>query len=264
MRSIYGKLAMFMGEEQKTFFYGDLSVTPDCILDCKGENIPVEFKTIDPRATLLEPKPEHVYQVQTQMGILNALKQFPCKRAIISYTDASFLSETKEFEVTFDPSYFANAQKRARMILTAERMADVEPEGYIAGGQECRYCPFSNACGYQRRDVPGESGEVADPQFIAEIADLARQYKFAQSAVDVSEKQVRELQTQIKGRLQDKQLRRVVGNGVSVSWAQIRGREKVDVTGLRESAENAGIDVSPFVSMSEPTDRLTVTVKSSN
>jgi CRISPR/Cas system-associated exonuclease Cas4 (RecB family) len=261
MRLKYGHLAMFMGEEQKTFFYGDLSVTPDCILR-NGEYIPVEFKTIDPRANLLEPKPEHVYQVQMQMGILNALKQFPCKKAIISYTDASFLSETKEFEIEFEPAYFESAQKRARSILTAERMADVEPEGYIAGGKECQYCPFSNACGYQRRDVPDETGAVADPQFVAEISDLARQYKFAQSAVDLSEKQVRELQTQIKTRLQDKQLRRVVGNGVSVSWNSVKGREKIDTEGLRSEAVRCGIDLSQFISTGESTDRLTVTVKS--
>jgi hypothetical protein len=260
MRLKYGHLAMFMGEEQKTFFVGDLSVTPDCILR-NGEYIPVEFKSIDPRVTLLEPKPEHIYQVQMQMGILNAIKQFPCKKAIISYTDASFLSETKEFEVEFDPAYYDAAQKRARSILTAERMADVQPEGYIAGGKECQFCPFSNACGYQRRDVPGESGAIADPQFVAEISDLARQYKFAQTAVDVSEKQVRELQIQIKSRLQDKQLRRVVGNGVSVSWNSVKGREKVDTEGLRSEAIRYGIDVQQFVSIGDPTDRLTVTVK---
>jgi hypothetical protein len=260
MRRKYNHFAMFMGEEQKTFFDSYLSATPDCLLK-NGGHLLVEFKTIDPRVQLLEAKPEHVYQAQVQMGILNALGEYPVKKAIISYTDASFFSETKEFEIEFDEHYYEAAQRRAREILTSERMADVSPEGYIAGGQECRYCPFSNACGYQRHDVPVDNGAEADPQFVAEISDMARQYKFAQAAADMSEKQVRELSTQIKSRLQDKHLRRVVGNGVSVSWNQVKGREKLDTAGLREAAIGCGIDVQQFVSTSDPTDRLTVTVK---
>src|SRR3974390_508340 len=101
MRQKYNHLAMFMGEEQKTFFDTYLTPTPDCLLK-NGDLVLVEFKTIDPRVQLLEPKPEHVYQAQVQMGILNALGEYQVKKAIVSYTDASFFSETKEFELEFD------------------------------------------------------------------------------------------------------------------------------------------------------------------
>ena len=260
MRAKYNHLAMFMGEEQQTFFDGYLSATPDCLLRTNGNYLLVEFKTIDPRVQLTEAKPEHVYQAQMQLGIIHALGQYACDAAIISYTDASFLSETKEFEIKFDPDYYAAAQKRAHDILTAESMRDVAPEGWIAGGQECKYCPFSMACGVARKDVPDGDG-IADPQFVAEIAELAHKYKFMQSTVDMSEKQVRELQHEIKSRLQDKKLRRVVGDGVSVSWSSIKGREITDIKGLREAAQSVGIDLDLYTSVADPSDRLTVTVK---
>ena len=260
MRAKYSHLAMFMGEEQQTFFDGYLSATPDCLLRTNGNYLLVEFKTIDPRVQLTEAKPEHVYQAQMQLGIIHALGQYACDTAIISYTDASFLSETKEFEIKFDPDYYAAAQKRAHGILTAESMRDVAPEGWIAGGQECKYCPFSIACGRQRKDVPQDDG-VADPQFVAEIAEEAKKYLFLVRVRDGTEKQVRELQTEIKKRLQEKKLRRVVGHGVSVSWSSVKGREIIDGKGLREAAINAGIDVEPYVSMAEGSDRLTITTK---
>jgi hypothetical protein len=260
MRAKYNHLAMYMGEEQRTFYDGYLSATPDCLLRVNGHYMLVEFKTIDPRANLTEPKPEHVYQTQVQMGILNHIGEYKVDKAIISYTDASFLSETREFEILFDLNYYIVAKNRADKIMLGEKMTDFRPEGWIAGGKECQYCPFSVACGVQRKDVPIEDSK-ADPQFVAEISDLARQYKLAQFMVEKSETDVRQLQTDIKQRLQEKQIRRVVGNGVSVSWTQIKGRENTDVKGLREAAENAGIDLDQYTSIADPSDRLTVTVK---
>jgi CRISPR/Cas system-associated exonuclease Cas4 (RecB family) len=260
MRAKFNHLAMYMGEEQRTFHDGYLSATPDCLLHMNGHYVLVEFKTIDPRAQLVEAKPEHVYQTQVQMGVLNHTGQ-KVDKAIISYTDASFLSETKEFEITFDPDYYTAAKKRADKIMLGEKMTDFDPEGWIAGGRECQYCPFSVACGVQRKDVPANDKGIADPQFVAEISDLARQYKLAQHLVEKSETDVRQLQTDIKSRLQEKQIRRVVGNGVSVSWTQVKGRETTDVKGLREAAENAGIDLDQYTSVADPSDRLTVTVK---
>ena len=260
MRAKYNHLAMYMGDEQRTFHDGYLSATPDCLLHINGNYMLVEFKTIDPRVNLTEPKPEHVYQAQVQMGILNHIGEYKVDKAIISYTDASFLSETKEFEITFDPDYYNAAKIRADKIMLGEKMTDFDPEGWIAGGRECQHCQFSVACGVQRKDVPIEDSK-ADPQFVAEISDLARQYKLAQFMVEKAEIDARKIQTSIKQRLQEKQIRLVVGNGVSVSWTEVKGRETTDVKGLREAAENAGIDLDQYTSVADPSDRLTVTVK---
>ena len=79
--------------------------------------------------------------------------------------------------------------------------------------------------------------------------------------VEESEAMVRTLQTCIKTRLQEKRVRRVVGNGVSVSWAPVKARETTDVKALAAAAREAGIDVASFVSVGEPGDRLTITVQ---
>ena len=165
-------------------------------------------------------------------------------------------TQTTDFNPFAD---FAQSISRSRII--GKLLKFTKHGDWIAGGRECQHCPFSVACGVQRKDVPAENKNVADPQFVAEISDLARQYKLAQFMVEKSETDVRQLQTDIKSRLQEKQIRRVVGNGVSVSWAQVKGRETTDVKGLREAAENAGIDLDQYTSVADPSDRLTVTVK---
>src|SRR6516162_11184612 len=55
MRAKFNHLAMFMGEEQRTFFDGYLSATPDCLLRLNGKLLNstavyllIEIKTIDP------------------------------------------------------------------------------------------------------------------------------------------------------------------------------------------------------------------------
>ena len=56
------------------------------------------------------------------------------------------------------------------MIMTATEPP--APEGWIAGGAECRYCPFTIACGVERRNLPFQDNDV-DPQFAAEMKDAA-------------------------------------------------------------------------------------------
>jgi hypothetical protein len=260
LRKRYGSKALLLGPAQQTFVDGYCSATPDCLLDLEPPVV-VEFKSIDPRVALVEPKPEHVYQAQMQMGILRARTQYQPSTAIISYTDASFLNETKEFEVAFDERMYEAGKTRAARVMTAESIDELEPEGYLAGGKECDYCPFTRACGVQRRQLPDEQDVAADPQFVAELSDLARKLKYAEAAIDVSEKQKRELQYEIKERLRAKSMRRIVGDGVAISWTAVKGRESWDMPALKEAAFGAGIDIEQFVRVGEGGDRLTVTLK---
>ena len=130
----------------------------------------VECKTADPRTRLEQAKPEHVYQAQVQLGLLRELTPHRPNFALISYTDASFWDNVLEFVVAFDPAIFATARERARDIMLARSAAELSPEGWVAGGSECKYCPFTTACGRAR------TGKTAgaDPQFVAEVGDLAR------------------------------------------------------------------------------------------
>ena len=130
----------------------------------------VECKTADPRTRLEQAKPEHVYQAQVQLGLLRELTPHRPNFALISYTDASFWDNVLEFVVAFDPAIFATAKERARNIMLARSAAELSPEGWVAGGSECKYCPFTTACGRART---GKTAGV-DPQFVAEVGDLAR------------------------------------------------------------------------------------------
>ncbi len=258
----YGTAAQLLGSRQQTFIDGYASCTPDCLIDDGGEQILVEFKSIDPRATLEEPKPEHVYQAQVQMGILNTVTKWRPHRAILSYTNASFFNESTEFTIEYDPKIYEVAKTRATKIMTAESIHEMPPEGYIAGGKECDYCPFTHACGQSRRRIPDEDAvTTADPQFVAEISDAAKKLKYVEAAIALQEKQRRELQFEIKERLRVKGLRRVVGDGVSVSWSPVKGREGWDMPGLLGAAHDAGVKVEEFSKPGEGGDRLTVTLK---
>ena len=49
-------------------------------------------------------------------------------------------------------------------------LAELRPEGWIAGGARVRLCPFTRACGSVRAAVPATTRR-ADPQLVAEIVD---------------------------------------------------------------------------------------------
>lgn len=262
IRQKYGTRAHLLGDQQRTFVDGFLSCTPDCLIVHNNYSNLIEFKTKDPRANLVEAKPEHVFQAQVQMGMLWATTHWHPEFTVISYTDASFLNETLEFSVDYNPKLYDSARKRATRVMTAESFHELEPEGYIAGGKECDYCPFFKACGQSRRRIPEENDLAkADPQFVAEISDRAKTLKHVEHSIELSEKQKRELQYEIKERLREKGLRRVVGDGVSISWVPIKPRESIDTAALAEEAFALGINIEKFRKAGDAGDRLTVTLK---
>ena len=193
LRARYGAELLFAGDQQQTFVSGFLSATPDGLLidqpcdalatlgiDDIGDDgsIVVECKTIDPRARLDGPRPEHAYQAQVQIGLIRELTAHQPEWAVISYANASFLDDIVEFPIRFDPVVFKNAKKRAAQIAVARSADELRPEGWITGGRECEYCPFTKACGVIRHAVPTKApAESPDPQFVAEISDLAREAK---------------------------------------------------------------------------------------
>ena len=84
------------------------------------------------------------------------------------------------------------------------------------GGHECRWCPFTKACGIERRNLPfAEDNAPVDPQFAAEITDLARELKAAEAEGEASEAPGPRPAGQIKTRLRDKGLRKIPG---VVTW----------------------------------------------
>ena len=269
MRKKFGKRLMYSGKSQRTFTHNYLSATPDAIVvnltNAEKEEIGTwrdcalfECKTLDPRAALTQAKAEHAYQVVVQMGILRATTDFRPEHAVISYADASFWSEVKEFTISFDPDIYDAAQTRAQIVMTSTDLEHIPPEGWIAGGYECRYCPFTKACGIERRNLPfAEIDKPVDPQFAAEITDMARELKAAEREGDQFDQRVRAIQDDIKRRLREKGVRKVPG---IVTWSEVKGRNGYDNKAIQQAALAAGVDIEQFATQGEPGDRLVVTV----
>ena len=276
LRAHFGAKLRYAGDEQRTLVSGFLSATPDGLLidqprnalaafgivDVGGDHsIVVECKTIDPRTRLDEPKPEHVFQTITQLGLLRELTPHRPEWAVISYTNASFLDDVVEFPIRFDPTVFENAKRRAAAIVTAQTPSELKPEGWIAGGRECEFCSFTTACGVIRHAVPTQAtSEPPDAQFVAEIAELAREHTRRRTIAEAALTGQRELEHDIRKRLWVKGLRRVAGDGVSVTWSAVKGRPSYDDKRIREAAAEAGVDLAQYETAGEPTDRLVIRV----
>jgi hypothetical protein len=167
----------------------------------------VEAKTVDPRINLSEPKMPHVFQVMVQLGLFRKLTKYKPDYGVIVYTNASFFDDVVEFVVRFDPAVFANAERRANRIMISSTAADLKPEGWIKGGDECKYCPFTKSCGSIRGGVPVNDKVADDPQFIEETIDLARQEREAKAILEQAEEDHKELQEKIKTHLRRRGLR---------------------------------------------------------
>jgi hypothetical protein len=46
-----------------------------------------------------------------------------------------------------------------------------------------------------------------------------------------------------------------------IAWSAVKGRTGWNNAGIRQAAEAAGVDLTPFVTTSEPGDRLTITIR---
>jgi len=151
--------AIGLGDEQETLIDGLLSATPDGLLinleknaltkygiaDIESDCAILEFKSIDPRITLLEAKAIHAGQVQAQMGIIRKNFDYKPVYAVIVYVNASFLDDVSIFIVKFKPKIYSFAQKRAKQVFAKGAKAeDFLKEGKIA--DSCAYCPYKNVC----------------------------------------------------------------------------------------------------------------------
>jgi hypothetical protein len=270
LRASYGIRLKFAGKQQRTFTNGFLSATPDGLIveltekekaeiGTKADCVNVECKTADPRTNLAEAKSANVFQVQVQMGLVRDNTPYKPTHCILSYTDASFWSEVKEFVIAFDPKIYQIAKQRAMLIMTATDVAEVKPEGWIAGGKECNYCPFTKACGIERRNLPFQDEDV-DPQFAAEMRELAITYRDLEQFSEKADAALRQTQVVIKSRLRAKGVRKIPG---VLNWSQVKARGSYDAKAIREAAIAAGIDVEQFATVGEPSDRLAILIGSS-
>lgn len=274
VKAHFGERAIYVGTEQRTFIDGFLSATPDGLLidqpadalahhgvaDIGGDSILLDAKTVDPRTKLDAPKPEHVFQVITGMGLVRQLTNHRPAYALLSYTDASFWDEGREFVVAFDQAVFEEAKRRARDVMLATSAQALRPEGVIAGGQECDRCPFTAACGRARADLVPASASEVDQALSDTIAELARHARAARDRSEAAMQEARETEHEVREMLAAAGTRRLEREGLRIQWSPVKGRPSYDNKAIREAAQAAGIDIERFSRAGEPSDRLVITL----
>lgn len=268
MHSKFGAKLLYSGKAQRTFVDGKLSATPDgLIVDVKpdilkhlgvknmeSDCLVVECKTIDPRATLDKAKPHHVFQAQVQMYMIRTHTKYKPNHALLTYTNAAMWSDVHEFVVEYDPQVVDAAMQRAEKILTSTLAHGLQPEGWTAGGSECRHCPFAKACGIERRNLPF-ADKACDPQFAAEMEDMVRDLRKVETVAASSSYSVRAQTQAIKDRLREKGIRKVPG---VLTWSIVKGAKRYDNSAIQTAAIEGGIDIEKFTLLGEASDRLTL------
>lgn len=275
----FGDNLLYAGKKQQTFVSGYVSATPDGLLIKQPKDLLIQFgikdigkdrcilveiKSIDPRIVLRGPKPEHARQANQQLGLVREKTNHKPQYCLIMYVNASFMDDVAEFVIEFDEELYNKQKKRAERILTTKTAREIQPEGWIKGGKECDYCKFADACTELRTDVPAESKRAADPQFVAEIKELALAERDLDTRISELSEQQREMQINIKDRLREKQLRGIKDPDITISWYPVKARITFDNEALRSGAEAANFNLAPYEKVGNPSDGLRITLKALN
>lgn len=271
-----GSTLHYAGAEQRTLAREYLSATSDAVItgltrdalslygieDIETDCIVVDCKTVDPRTNLEEAKAENVFQIHVQIGLVRELTNFRPEYGVLTYTDASFWDDGKVFVIKFDPAVYAHAHARATRIMTAVEANLLRPEGVIAGGKECDYCPYTKSCGQLRSEsVPTEVKSTVEPRLAREILDLARLVRDQKDKAEAAKFSSGELADQLKEKLRQAGTRKFAGDGLSISWAPLKGRPSYDMAAFKTAALAKGVDIEAFETVGEPSDRLVITSK---
>lgn len=260
---------LYAGDDQVTLVDGYLSATPDGVLvnverDCLAhmgiadigtDCLAVEAKSIDPRVDIRIEKPEHSFQTQAQMGLLRFATEHKPNYALISYVDASFLDDVREFAIPFEQRIYDTAKDRARRVFTTDSALELPPEGKIAGGNECKYCSYASHCAAVTvAGIPKTDDVKLGDNAAAELKRLRDAERDLAARKDATEAEHATAREAVKEFLRVNGIRRYTGEGWGVSWSSVKGRETVDT----KAAEAAGIDLSPYRKVGDAADRLTV------
>jgi hypothetical protein len=274
MRARYGRNLLYTGKQQRSLVHGQLRATPDGLLINQRRNvlqdlqvgdigpsgvIVLDCKTIDPRINLGQPKPEHEFQAQVQMALLRITTKYRPDYALLSYVNASFYDDVVEFAIRYDGAVYDAARKRAAAVAAAISPSELLPEGWIAGGRECEYCPFKEPCHSMRGEVPVSNTANFDKGLLDQVAALAREERRWNAKAGGAGEEQRKIQHTIKELLRMHELNRVAHDGIVVVWSPVKGRIAFDMVALRDAAQRLGLDVQQFETVGQPTDRLVIT-----
>lgn len=263
---------LWAGEDQRTLVDGYSSATPDGLIvnrsnldfEIEGIVVPpngcigVECKSIDPRVDLAEAKAEHIGQVHVQMGLIRSCTEFRPDIVLVVYIDASFIDNVSVFPVRFDPAVYAAARQRAVTLMMAESANALAPEGKIAGGKECEYCPYRSRCAAAIVQAIPKDEQTLSADDLTAAAILVMEERLADEAKKAAVVAHEQAQERVKAFLREHDTRKAKGDGWSVTYFPVKGKETIDW----DAATAAGIDLSPYTKVGNPFERLMI--KTSN
>lgn len=250
-----GVRLLYAGEEQETLIDGYLSATTDGLLVWPDEYcINLDCKSIDPRIDLQKEKTEHSFQVQVQMGLIRHCTPHQPDQSILSYINASFFDDVREYVIRWNPRIYRAAQARARDIMTARDPLDLPPEGKMAGGGECHYCAWASHCAAVTVAGIPTSDSTLDDDAANELKAMRNIERELAAAKETAAEEHARAQEDIKRFLRQANVRRHKGDGWSVSYSPTSGKTTLDIAAI----DAAGIDLSPFYKPGKSGERLTV------
>lgn len=257
-----------------------LSATPDGLIvntprhflakygvtDTFSDCVSVEGKSFDPRKNTSEfPLQAHVDQLNVAMGLIRAEGKYMPLWGIIVYVNASDVSDIHVKPVRFDQQVFDDQKRRAIALMSAENPLLIRPEGKIAGGKECVFCPFQERCTGYSHVVPKKKLEFEKlpPKLqtqlmsaVGSIDNADRQIALLDAKREEARAVVKELLTvgdtySASGKLKD-------GRIFEIRWRKTNGRTTYDMERLLTDFRELGGDPDLYTKKSKGGEQLTV------
>ena len=246
----------YCGEDQVSLVSEDhrISATPDGYMRADQGWVAMEFKTIDPRTNRnYLPRQDHVTQLQIGMELAHLQGgDFPAPVAgKVVYMDASNYNDIIEFDVPRDRDILDRLAPRAKKMLNAKTVDRLDREGK-RDGQCKKYggCPFAEQCGVE---IEGEA-KVSRGNRGSALDAAVQAYVMAKADEDEAKDRKAAAAEDIKTELQARNASRLIVGNHEVELVSVAGRRSYDW----KKMEKAGIDLSPFMSVGKPSERLTV------
>jgi hypothetical protein len=247
---------MYCGADQVSIISEEhrISATPDGYMATDQGWVGMEFKTIDPRTNRnYLPRADHITQLQIGMEIANLQGDdfpHPISGKLI-YMDASNYNDILEFDVPRDRDILDRMAPRAKKMLNAKGADRLDREGKRSG--ECKKyggCPFAEQCGIE---VEGEA-HVTRGNRGSGFDSAVQAYVLAKGEEAEAKARKDNAAETIKAELLSRNAKELIVGNHRVSMTIVAGRRSYDW----KTMEQAGIDLSPFMSTGKPSERLTV------
>ena len=228
-----------------------IAATPDDVITYDDEWTPLEIKTIDPRTNRRNlPRDAHVTQLKISMALVDHDYDNPgIKRGLLVYMDASNFNDIVQFEIEFDAGILERLAPRARKILNTKKVDNLDREGKTSG--DCKYCPFTEACGVDVADTRTKSGRGNKGTSLDVSAGVYIELKESIAEMRATQDVVKE---DLKRELKKRKTHEITVGGIEVKLTETAGRASLD----KKAVKKAGIDLSPFESVGAPGERLDV------